>query len=100
MLETLCFQWNESYEIVRLSQSQVFQLHKVFSEVREITEHLPSASRPSTSVKDDNIVKVKIRDIAEDLIIFYRTLSSQQILGNVLGIKRVNTRLVLKNLNL
>ena len=42
-----------------LSRMQVFEWHKAFSEGRELVENLPYASRPSTSVNDDNIEKVK-----------------------------------------
>ena len=42
-----------------LSRTQVFEWHKAFSEGREVVENLPHASRPSTSVNDDNIEKVK-----------------------------------------
>jgi len=42
-----------------LSRTQVFEWHKAFSEDREVVENLPYASRPSISVNDDNIEKVK-----------------------------------------
>ena len=38
-----------------LSRTQVFEWHKAFSKGREVVENLPQASRPSTSVNDDNI---------------------------------------------
>ena len=41
-----------------LSRTQVFEWHKAFSEGREVVENLLHASRPSTSVNDDNIEKV------------------------------------------
>ena len=41
-----------------LSRTQVFEWHKSFSEGREVVENLPHASRPFTSVNDDNIEKV------------------------------------------
>ena len=60
-------------------------------EGREGIDSLPHASRPSTSVNDDNIKKVReimlenrrvgIREIAEDLNISYG--STQHILVNV-----------------
>ena len=56
-------------------------MHKAFSEGREVVENLPHGSRPSASVNDDNIEKVKkiglenrrvgIREVAEDLNISY-----------------------------
>ena len=42
-----------------LSRTQVFEWHKEYSEGREVVENLPHASRPFTSVNDDNIEKVK-----------------------------------------
>ena len=64
-----------------LSRTQVFKCHKAFSEGREVIENLPHASRPSTTVNDDNIEKVKkivstnlrvgIREVAEALNISY-----------------------------
>ena len=41
-----------------LSRTQVFKWHKAFSEGRKVVENLPHASRPSTSVNDNNIEKV------------------------------------------
>ena len=64
-----------------LSKTQVFEWHEIFSEGREFVENLPYAIRPSTSVDDDNIEKVKkivlenrrvgIREVAEALNISY-----------------------------
>ena len=42
-----------------LSRTQVFEWHKAFSEGCEVVENLLHASRPSTSVNDENIEKVK-----------------------------------------
>ena len=85
-----------------LSKTQVFKWHKVFSESREIVENLPHASRPSASINEDNIKKVKkivlenhrvgIRDVAEALNFSYGW--TQHILVHVLGMKRVAARLV------
>ena len=110
MLEILCFQWNYGYGIIEniaevfrestLSRTQVFQWHKAFSEGHEVVENLPHASRPSTSVNDDNIEQVKknvlenrrvgIREVAEALNISYG--STQHIVVHVLGMKRVAAR--------
>ena len=64
-----------------LSRTQIFEWHKVFSEGSEVVENLSHASRPSTSVNDDNIEKVRkivlenrrvgIREVAEALNICY-----------------------------
>ena len=85
-----------------LSRTQVFEWHKAFSEGREVVENLPHASRPSTSVNDDNIEKVKIivlenrrvgiREVSEALNISYG--STQHIVAHVFGTKRVADRLV------
>ena len=83
-----------------LSRTQVFVWHKAFREGREVVENLPYASRPSTSVNDDNIEKVKkillgnrrvgIREVAEALNISYG--STQHIMIYILGMKRVAAR--------
>ena len=85
-----------------LSRTQVFEWHKAFSKGREVVENLPHASRPSTSVNDDNIEKVKkivlenhrvgIREVADALNISYG--STQHIVVHVLGMKHVTDRLV------
>ena len=62
----------------------------------EVVENLPHASRPSTSVNDDNIEKVK-KIVAEALNISYG--STKHIVVHVLGMKRVTAGLVPKNLN-
>ena len=70
----------------------IFEWHKAFSEGREVVENLPHASRPSTSVNDDNIEKVKkivlenragIREVAEALNISHGSI--QHIVVHVLG---------------
>ena len=83
-----------------LSKTQVFEWHEAFSESREVVENLPHASRPSTSVNDDNIEKMKkivlencrvgIREVAEALNISYG--STQHIVVHVMGMKRVAVR--------
>ena len=90
-----------------LSTTQVFEWHEAFSEGREVVENLPHASRPSTSVNDDNIEKVKkivlenrpvgIRKVAKALNISY--WSTQHIVVHVLGMKRVAARLVPGDMN-
>ena len=82
-----------------LSRTQVLEWHKAFSEGHEVVENLLHASRPSTSVNDDSIKKVKnivlgnrgvgIRQIAEALNISYR--STQHIVNHVLSMKHVAT---------
>ena len=94
------------YRESTLSRTQAFEWHKAFSEDREVVENLPHANRPSTSVNDDNIEKVKkivlenrrvdIREVTETLKISYG--STQYIVVHVLGMKRVAARLVPKDL--
>ena len=90
-----------------LSRTQVFEWHKAFSQGRELVENLPHASRPSTSVSDDSIAKEKkivletrhvgIKEEAEALNITYE--STQYIVVHILGMKRVATRLVPRDVN-
>ena len=64
-----------------LLRQQVFEWYEAFSEGREVVENLSHVSRPSTSVNDDNIEKLKeivlenrrvgIREVAEALDISY-----------------------------
>ena len=71
----------KSFRESTLSRTQVFEWHKAFSESRQVVEDLPHASRPSSSVNDDNIKKVRkivlencrcgIREVAEALNISY-----------------------------
>ena len=75
-----------------------------FSKSREVLENLPHSCRPSTFVNDDNIEKVQetvlknlrvdSREITEDFNFSYGSI--QHILVNVLGMKRINARLVPK----
>ena len=90
-----------------LSRTQVFEWHKAFSEGREVVEKIPHASRPSTSVNDDNIEKVK-KTVLENRHVCYRegtealniSYGSTQlivlllyciVIVHVLGMKRVAT---------
>ena len=71
-----------------------------------MVENLPHASRPSASVNDDNIEKVKkivlknrrdcIREVAQALNISYGL--TQHIVVHVLGMKRVAASFVPKDL--
>ena len=110
MLEISYFQWNYGYGIIEnfaevfwgvySNENEIFEWHKAFSEDREVVENLPHASRPSTSVNDDNIEKVKkillenhhvrFREVVEALNISYG--STQHIVVHVLGMKRVAAR--------
>ena len=94
------------FGVSTLSRTQVFEWHKAFSEGHEVVENLLHASRPSTSVNDDNIKKVKkivpenrrvcIREVAEAPNISYGL--TQHIVVNVLGMKRVAAGLVPKTI--
>ena len=85
--------FQKCFGVSTLLSTQVFEWHKAFSESREVVENLPHASRPSTSVNDDNIEKVEkivlenrrvgIREVAEAHNISYG--STQHIVVHVLG---------------
>ena len=61
-----------------LSPTLVFELHKAFSEGREVIGNLSHTSCPSTSVKDDNIETVK------EIVFENRRVGSRKIAENVL----------------
>ena len=98
----------KAFEESILSRTPAFvcDLHKAFCEYREVIEHSPYASRPSTSINDDNNEKGKetvlenrqvgIKKIVEDLNISY--ISNQPF--SFLSMKLVNARLAPKHLNL
>ena len=86
----------KSFEESTRSRTQVFERHKAFSECREVVKNLLHTSRPSTSVNEDKIEKVKkilhenrrvgIREVSEALNISHG--STQHIVVHVLCLKR------------
>lgn len=90
-----------------LSRTQVFSWYKSFREGRTSIENLAHASRPATSVNDENIEKVKkivsenrrvtVREIASELGISIG--SAYSILHDILGMRWVTARLVPKLLD-
>lgn len=91
-----------------LSRSQVFKWYKSFGEGREAVEDEPRSGRTSTSTTDENINKIKElvlsnrrltqRDLVD--IVGISKGSIQSILKDNLGLSRVFSRLVPKDLNL
>lgn len=90
-----------------MSQNRTFVWHKDFKEGRESVSDMPRSGRPSTSTTDENIASVKnlvmenrsisIREIAALLDISFG--STEHILTEILGMKRIEARLVPKELN-
>ena len=90
-----------------LTRSNVFRRHERFRSGRELVEDDERSGRPSMAKTDENINKMKgwmtvsrkltITKIAEELNITYG--SAQDILVNDLGLRRVATKLVPKDLN-
>ena len=90
-----------------LPKSTTYDWYKLFKEGRERVEDEERLGRPSTSTDDAHIQKVKelvlancrltIRDIADEIGVSKGSINS--ILKDVLGLKRVKSRLVPKMLN-
>lgn len=90
-----------------ISKSSVYNWYKDFKNGREAVEDEPRSGRPSTSITEQNINKIK------DLVLSNRRLSQrdlvditgiskgsiQSILKDHLGLSRVSSRLVPKTLN-
>lgn len=92
---------------VCMSQPRVYEWFKRFKDGRTSLDHDEIPGRPTTSVTEENIESAKqivlqnrsvpIREIAVLLGISYG--SAEHILTDVLGLKRVASRLVPKKLN-
>lgn len=90
-----------------MSKTQAYEWYKEFKAGRTVVDDLPRFGRPSTSVTDENIEEVKkivledrrvsIREIAADLGVSFRSV--QSVMHDVLGLRRVEARLVLRVLN-
>ncbi|XP_037897537.1 protein GVQW3-like [Glossina fuscipes] len=91
-----------------MAQSKVYKWYKNFKEGREAVEDESRPGRPSTSITDENINKIKalvignsrltIRDLVD--ITKISIGSMQSILKDHLGLKIVSSRLVSKKLNI
>lgn len=90
-----------------LSKKNVYKWYKLFQDGREDANDEPRSGRPSTSTTDENVQAVKkivlenrritIREVAEDVGISLG--SCHEIFSNVLGMRRVSAKFVLKLLN-
>jgi hypothetical protein len=90
-----------------MSKTQAYEWYKSFKEGRTVVEDLPRTGRPSTSIDDDHVNKVKqivlqnrrvsAREIARDIGI--PKTSVHRILTDILQMARVSARIVPKELN-
>ena len=90
-----------------MSKTQAYEWYKEFKAGRTVVDDLPRSGRPSTSVTDKNIEKVKeivlkdrrvsIREIAADLGVSFGSV--QSVIHDVLCMRRVEARLVPRVLN-
>nr|APL98296.1 truncated putative DD34D transposase [Bactrocera tryoni] len=90
-----------------LSKTRTYEWYRAFKEGRETVEDMPRSGRPSTSVTDDNVEKVKeivaenshvsLREIAHKLEMSHESVRT--IMHEKLGMQRVAARLVPIELN-
>ena len=90
-----------------MSQKNVYKWYRDFKEGREHVDYLQRSGRPSTSIGDQNIKKIKemvlgnrwltIRELVDMVAISFGSV--QTVLKNHLGLRRVKSRLVSKFLN-
>ena len=90
-----------------MSQKNVYKWYRYFKEGREHVDDFQRSGRPSTSIDDQNINKIKemmsgncrltIRELVDMVGISFGSV--QTILKDHLGLRRVKSRLVLKFLN-
>ena len=90
-----------------LSKTRIYEFYKALKDDRESVEDKHHSGRPSTSSTQNNINQVKeiilhnhlssLRDIAHEVNISHESVRS--ILVDILGMRRVSTRIVPKELN-
>lgn len=90
-----------------LSKTRVYEWYRAFKDGRETVEDMPRSGRPSTSVTDDNVDKIKeivaenchvsLREMAHGLGMSHESVRT--IVHEKLGMQRVAARLVPKDLN-
>ena len=105
MCNKVCEILTKAYNESALSKTRVYEWR--FQDVREDVEDDERPGRPSTSTTDENVEKVKemamndrritIREVADDVDISIGLC--HEIFSNVLGMKRVAAKFVLKLLN-
>ncbi|CAK9816524.1 Protein GVQW3 [Anthophora quadrimaculata] len=94
-----------AYRDSTMSKTQTYEWYKKLKEGRTVVDDLPRSGRPSTSVTDGNIEKVKkivfenrrvsIREIAADIGVSFGSV--QSIMHDTLGMRRVEARLMKQN---
>ena len=97
----------KAYGESNLSRTRVYEWYRAFESGRDVVEDLPRPGRPSTSLTEVNIAKVKeivtenrnlsSREIATELSVSHGSIRT--ILNDCLNMKRVAARLVPKDLN-
>jgi len=90
-----------------LSKTRIYEFYKAFKDGRESVEYKPCSGKPSTSSTENNTNQVKeiilhnrlssLRDIAREVHISHESVRSTFV--DILGMKRVNARIVPKELN-
>lgn len=91
-----------------MSKSRAFQWYRAFKEGREVVDDLPRPGRPTSSTNEENVEQVKklvlenrrysLREMAKELNISHESI--RMILCDVLGMRRIASRLVPRDLNL
>ena len=97
----------EAYNELTLPKTRAYKWNSAFKSSRNVVEDLPRSGRPSTSLTEVNIAKVKkmvtenrdlsLREIAAELSVSHKSIRT--ILNDCLGMKRVAARLVPEDLN-
>ncbi|CAK9827766.1 Mariner Mos1 transposase [Anthophora retusa] len=90
-----------------ISKTQAYEWYKKLKDGRTVVDDLPRSGRPSTSVTDENVEKVKeivhenrrvsIREIVADIRVSFGSVHS--VMNDVLGMRRIEARLVPRMLN-
>ncbi|CAK9833775.1 Mariner Mos1 transposase [Anthophora retusa] len=90
-----------------MSKTQAYEWYKKLKDGRTVVDDLPRSGRPSTSVTDENVEKVKeivlknrrvsIREIAADIRVSFGSVHS--VMNDVLSMRRIEARLVPRMLN-
>ena len=97
----------KAYGESTLPKKRAYECYNLFKSGRDLVGDFPRSGRPSTSLNEVNIVKVKemvienrllsLREIAAELYVSRELIRT--ILNDCLGMKHVGARLVPKDLN-